>query len=81
MNFLIPLAFVIILGALAAAGYFMLRAPGADEDSSEAAAGARKKRMARALALRIGVSVVVFICVLIAWYSGMIQPTGIAPGR
>jgi hypothetical protein len=31
--------------------------------------------------MRVGVSVVLFICVLIAWKLGYIQPTGIPAGK
>jgi hypothetical protein len=37
--------------------------------------------MAKALALRVGFSIVLFICVLVAWKLGYIQPTGIAAGH
>jgi hypothetical protein len=38
---------------------------------------ARGDKMARALAFRIGLSVLLFVCLLIAWKMGWIQPTGI----
>ena len=37
--------------------------------------------MARALAFRVGFSIVLFVCILIAWKMGYIQPTGIPPGK
>jgi hypothetical protein len=37
--------------------------------------------MARALALRVGFSIVLFICLLVAWKLGYIQPTGIPAGK
>jgi len=44
--------------------------------------GASKSgRMMRALAVRIGVSVALFVCILVAWRLGWIHPGGIAPGR
>jgi hypothetical protein len=36
--------------------------------------------MVKALAFRVGFSIVLFICVLISWKMGWIQPTGIPPG-
>jgi hypothetical protein len=36
--------------------------------------------MMRALALRVGLSVLLFICVLVAWKLGYIRPTGISAG-
>ena len=72
MDILIGLAFVCILGALAAAGYFMLR-------GREGAS--RSGNMMRALTVRIAVSVVLFLCIVIAWRLGWIHPTGIPAGR
>jgi hypothetical protein len=37
--------------------------------------------MAFALALRVGISILLFVSILLAWKLGYIQPTGIAPGR
>lgn len=73
MSYLVAVAFLAILASLGAALYFMMR--GGDKGD-----GASKK-MARALALRVGLSIVLFACILIAWSLGYIQPTGIPPGR
>lgn len=62
-----------VLVALASAGVFMLR-KGRDGD-------ARSKQMARALAVRVGLSVALFLLVLLAWAMGWVQPTGIPMGR
>ena len=72
MTLLIAAAFAVILGALVVAGVFMLR--GGD--------GASKSgRMMRALAVRIGVSVALFVCILVAWRLGWIHPSGLPLGR
>ncbi|MBC7916609.1 MAG: twin transmembrane helix small protein [Rhodoferax sp.] len=73
MSYLVALAFVVILGSLAAALYFMMR--GGQSET------AKSKRMARALATRVGFSILLFVCVLVAWKLGWIQPTGIPQGR
>ena len=67
MKFVILIAFIGILGALAAAGFFMLRK------------GSNKKspNMARALAIRVAVSVSLFLLILLSWKMGWIQPTGL----
>jgi cell division protein FtsW (lipid II flippase) len=80
MSILVALTFLVILAALAAAGFFMLRSSGAQE-GADADAAKRNSRMARALTLRIGVSVVLFICVLLAWKFGYIKPTGFQVSR
>jgi len=71
--YLVILAFLAIIGSLGAALYFML------QDGRDGAA--KTNHMARALALRVGFSIVLFICVLIAWKLGYIQPTGIPAGK
>ena len=73
---LFALAFAGILGSLASALVFMLKRdkPGEKPDAE------RASRMMRALALRVGLSVLLFICVLVAWKLGYIRPTGIAAG-
>ena len=73
MSYLVTLVFVIILGSLAFALYFMLR--GGQSET------VKSKRMARALAMRVGFSILLFVCVLVAWKLGWIHPTGIAPGQ
>jgi hypothetical protein len=40
----------------------------------------KSARMARALALRVALSVMLFLLILIAWGLGWIHPTGIAAG-
>lgn len=72
MNILIGLAFVVILGSLAAAVYYMLH--GGEKTK------ATNNRMVRALTVRIALSIAVFICILLAWKLGYIQPTGIRSG-
>jgi len=75
MSYLVALAFLAILSSLGAALFFMLRGGGHHEASN------KSKRMARALAMRVGLSVLLFLCILGSWKMGWIHPTGIAPGR
>ena len=72
MGLLIAVAFAAILGALILAGVFMIR--GKDGASSGG-------RMMRALAVRIAVSVALFVCILVAWRLGWIHPSGIPLGK
>ena len=76
MKALIVIAFVGILGALALAGVFMLR-DGRDGRDGKPKSG----NMMRALALRVGLSVLLFACILVAYWAGWIQPTGIPIGK
>jgi hypothetical protein len=75
MSTLVTLAFVGILCCLAAALFFMMRG------GSEEANAAKSKGMARALAFRVGFSVLLFLCILLAWKMGYIHPTGLPQGR
>lgn len=72
MKIIIAIAFIGILGALAAAGLFMLKNGKKEERSSN---------MARALAVRVGVSIALFLFIWISYSLGWIQPTGIPAGR
>ena len=73
MKYLIAFAFVGILGALAMAGVFMLR----DGRDGKPKTG----NMMRALALRVGLSVLLFACVLFSLWAGWIHPRGIPLGK
>lgn len=73
MRYLVILAFVAILGSLGSALYFMM---------TDGKQGKPKtSHMARALAFRVGFSILLFVCILIAWKLGWIQPTGIRAGQ
>lgn len=76
MNYLVVIGFVAIIASLGAAMIFMIKG---DRDQPEGAPRARN--MARALAFRVGFSIVLFLCLLLAWKLGYIQPTGIPIGR
>lgn len=81
MNILIGIAFLGILGALAFAGVSMVRRdkrPGAPDGSAQADdERPRDKRMAQALAWRVGISVALFLLILLSYRMGWIQPTGL----
>ena len=73
MNYLIAVAFVGILGALGLAGVFMLR----DGRNGKP----KSNKMMRALALRVALSVLLFTCILVSYWLGWIQPTGVPLGK
>jgi hypothetical protein len=73
MTLLVGLAFAAILAALIVAGVFMIRG-GRD-------GGSRSGNMMRALAVRIALSVALFVCIIVAWRLGWIHPTGVPLGR
>ena len=70
MKFLVILAFVAILGSLAAAWVYVLR------DAREGQS--KSSRMVWALTLRVGFSIVLFLGVLLAWKLGYIEPNRVA---
>jgi Mn2+/Fe2+ NRAMP family transporter len=73
MKALIVVALLAIVVVLGSAGVAMLRRPqdGKPHDS----------RMARALALRVVLSIALFLFILLAWQLGWIQPSGLPAGR
>jgi formate hydrogenlyase subunit 3/multisubunit Na+/H+ antiporter MnhD subunit len=73
MKFIVALAFLAILASLVSALVFMMR----NGRSTSTQSG----HMVKALALRVGLSILLFMCVLIGWHLGYIQPTGIAAGQ
>lgn len=73
MKYLVVMAFVAILASLASALFFMMRNGKNDK--------AKGNHMAKALAVRVGLSVVLFVCILVAWQLGYIQPTGLPASR
>lgn len=73
MTYLVAIAFLAILASLATALFFMMK------DGTEGKA--KTSNMAKALAFRIGFSVLLFVCILIAWKMGYIQPTGLPVGK
>ena len=73
MKYFVALAFVGIFASLAFALFYMLK----DGRNGRAKSGG----MARALTFRIGISVFLFLCMLLAWKFGYIQPTGLPVGK
>jgi len=69
MHILVPVAFALIIASMVAALYFMMHDRG------------RTKRMVWSLATRVGLSISLFLLILLAHWLGWIQPTGIPPGR
>ena len=66
MKWLILLFFIFIVYSLGSALYYMMK----DQGGS--------KRMVKALTMRIGLSILLFIFVIFAFWMGWIKPTGVA---
>ena len=62
---LVAMAFFFIIGSLAFALFFMMKDKGTG------------KRMVTAFAFRVGFSIALFLMILLAYYFGLIKPTGI----
>jgi hypothetical protein len=69
MKYFVIVAFVLIFASLGSALFFMMR------DGHDGRP--KTNNMARALAFRVGFSILLFVCILVAWKLGYIQPTGI----
>jgi hypothetical protein len=72
MKTLMVLILLAVLGALAGAGVLMLRK---NRESDP-----RGKHMARALALRVGLSVALFLLIMLGWAMGWVRPGGLPVG-
>ena len=65
-HIIILLFFVSIVYSLGSALYYMMK----DQGGS--------KRMVKALTMRIGVSILLFVFIIISFWMGWIKPTGVA---
>lgn len=74
MKYLIIGSFIVILASLGGALIAMMRGDSQSDDPN------RSRRMVRSLTIRIGISVLLFIAVIVSYHMGWIQPTGI-PSR
>lgn len=78
MQWFLLLTLLSVFAALATAAYFLLGKPPTGPDDASAAddeANAqRAKKMARALAWRVGLSIALVLLLLIAYALGWIQP-------
>ena len=65
MNYIVAIAFLLILGSLGAALFFLMRDKG------------KSNRTVHALAMRVGLSITLFLMLLGAYKMGWIAPTGL----
>ena len=65
MNIFVAIAFVLILGSLGSALFFLMRDKG------------KSNRTVNALAMRVGLSITLFLLLLAAYKMGWIAPTGL----
>lgn len=65
MKILVAVAFILIIGSLGSALFFLMRDKG------------KSNRTVHALAMRVGLSITLFLLILGAYKMGWIQPTGI----
>jgi len=65
MKIVVAVAFILILGSLASALFFLMKDKG------------KSNRTVKALAMRVGFSIALFVLVLVAYWFGLIQPTGL----
>ena len=65
MKIVVAIAFILILGSLGAALFFLMRDKG------------KSNNTVRALAVRVALSIALFLAILLAYRLGYIHPTGI----
>jgi hypothetical protein len=65
MKIFVPIAFVLIIASLGLALFFLMRDKG------------KSNRTVQALAMRVGLSISLFLIVLAAYKLGWIKPTGL----
>ena len=65
MKIIVAIAFILILGSLGSALFFLMKDKG------------KSNRTVKALTMRVGFSIALFILILLAYKFGLIQPTGI----
>lgn len=65
MKIAVAIAFVLILGSLGSALFFLMRDKG------------KTNKTMQALALRVGLSITLFLLILLAFKLGYLHPTGI----
>jgi hypothetical protein len=65
MKIIVAIAFILIIGSLASALFYLMRDKG------------QSNRTVHALALRVGLSILLFALILVAYKLGWIAPTGI----
>ena len=68
MKWLIPVVLLMIVASLGSALYYMMKDKG------------NSSRMVHSLTLRIGLSIILFLGILLANYFGLIESTGIKVG-
>lgn len=68
MRYIIAVAFALILGALGSALFFLMKDKGTTN------------RTATLLAWRVGLSIALFLFILLSWRLGWIQPHGVEMG-
>jgi hypothetical protein len=65
MKIAVAIAFILILGSLGSALFYLMRDKG------------KSNNTVRALAVRVGLSITLFVLILVAYKLGYIHPTGI----
>jgi hypothetical protein len=65
MKFIVAIAFILIIGSLGSALFFLMKDKG------------KSNRTVKALTFRVGFSIALFVLLLVAYQLGWIQPTGI----
>jgi hypothetical protein len=71
IRILVIAVFVGILVSLGSALYHLTRSGGTERSDDDS------RKMVRALTVRIGLSIALFLLLMLAWYAGLITPHGL----
>ena len=79
IKILIIIVLFAIVGSLGSALFHLSRGsrPNDSEQANAQAMEAHSRKMVRALTVRIGLSLALFLLLMLAWYAGLITPTGV----
>jgi uncharacterized membrane protein (DUF4010 family) len=80
MKYFVLIAFVAIIGSLAFALVYMMKG-GKASDPEETTQEYQPNPMSKALAFRVGFSILLFVVVLVSYWAGWITPTGVPMSR
>jgi Protein of unknown function (DUF2909) len=66
-----------IVGSLGSALFHLSQGRKTGDAEGDLANEEHSRKMARSLTIRVGLSVVLFILLMLAWYNGLITPHGV----
>jgi len=78
IKILVIIVLFAIIGSLGSALFHLSQGRKTGDAAGELADQEHSRKMARSLTIRVGLSVVLFILLMLAWKGGLISPHGLA---